>query len=151
MSYPALYIAKYFIKKAAAFNSEMTPMKLIKLVYIAHGWYLALANEPLIEEPVEAWQYGPVIDSIYQEYKMYGSKQIEEEINDKDISDIARDNNVKTLLEKIWDIYGKFTGIQLSNLTHEENSPWWQAIENSENIIDNEIIKEYYFAKRRSN
>jgi len=45
-------------------------MKLQKLVYYAHGWHLALNNEPLIDEQVECWQYGPVISSLFHEFKI---------------------------------------------------------------------------------
>ena len=38
-----------------------TPMGIVKLVYLAHGWQLGWDGEPLINEPVEAWTYGPVI------------------------------------------------------------------------------------------
>ena len=52
-------------------------MKLIKLVYIAHGWHLALENgKSLISEAVMAWKYGHVINSLYQKLKRYGSQDI---------------------------------------------------------------------------
>jgi uncharacterized phage-associated protein len=42
MSYPAEAIANYFIGKSITNpKTSLTPLKLIKLVYVAHGWYLA--------------------------------------------------------------------------------------------------------------
>jgi uncharacterized phage-associated protein len=64
-TYDPKAIANYFIARAAADGKRLTPLQLIKLVYIAHGWYLGLTGEPLINEPPEAWQYGPVIPSLY--------------------------------------------------------------------------------------
>jgi uncharacterized phage-associated protein len=61
MPYPAAAIANEFIKVAKRNGVLLTPMKLQKLVYFAHGWYLALLGKPLINEPVEAWKFGPVI------------------------------------------------------------------------------------------
>src|SRR5882724_82988 len=73
----SLSIANYFIKKARESGAEMTPMKLIKLVYISYGWYLAFANKPLINEKVQAWKYGPVVPSVYQEFKKFYKGQID--------------------------------------------------------------------------
>ena len=52
-------------------------MKIIKLVYIAHGHYLAKNDSPLFTEKVEAWDYGPVIPSLYHEFKIYGAFPID--------------------------------------------------------------------------
>jgi len=76
MPYPALAIANEFIKVARERNKQLTPMELLKLVYFAHGWYLALSGVPLINEPVQAWRFGPVIPSIYHAFKRYGSGPI---------------------------------------------------------------------------
>ncbi len=40
-------------------------MKLHKLLYYAAGWHLGFTGEPLFDEDIEAWQYGPVVPSIY--------------------------------------------------------------------------------------
>jgi len=72
----SLAVANYFITKANDEGTELTPMKLIKLVYIAHGWHLGLKNESLIDEGVQAWKYGPVIKSVYDEFKGYKNGQV---------------------------------------------------------------------------
>ena len=57
--YQPLTISNYFIQKLHETGSPVTAMKLIKLVYIAHGWHLALENgKSLISEAVMAWKYG---------------------------------------------------------------------------------------------
>ncbi len=38
----------------------LTPMHLLRLVYISHGWMLAIYGRSLFHESVEAWKYGPV-------------------------------------------------------------------------------------------
>ena len=40
---------------------ETTPMHVLKLVYLCHGWVLGLTDQALIDEPVEAWQYVPPV------------------------------------------------------------------------------------------
>ena len=55
----------------------LTPMKLQKLVYFSHGWHLAMLNSALIDENVEAWAFGPVIPSLYHEFKEFGNSPID--------------------------------------------------------------------------
>lgn len=107
-----LAIANYFIELAKNDDNLVSP---IKLVYFAHGWCLALANKPLINEKVEAWQYGP-------EFKKYGNEGITspavefKHLGDFKFANIiptVEDNDVKKLLEKIWETYGGYTGWQL--------------------------------------
>src|SRR4051812_39910789 len=76
MPYPAAAIANEFLRLAKEDKAQISPLKLQKLVYFAHGWYLALAGKPLIEERVQAWQFGPVIPTLYREFKRYGNSPI---------------------------------------------------------------------------
>ncbi|MCY4000360.1 MAG: DUF4065 domain-containing protein, partial [Bacteroidetes bacterium] len=55
---------------------NLTPMQLIKLSYIAHGWTLGISGEPLFNDTVEAWRYGPVVPDIYHTYKEFGHSPI---------------------------------------------------------------------------
>lgn len=152
-------IANYFIHKSFDSGVELTPMKLIKMVYISHGWHMAITNEELINEPVQAWRYGPMIESIYHIFKHFGGDQIMSygllsrstsytEINDS-IS--------KSILDRIWDIYAKYDGLRLSTLTHQPGSPWhivWFGQSGHKmrgRIIPNELIKDYYRKKGLSN
>ena len=157
MKYPALLIANYFIQLAKEHGQQLTPMKLIKLIYFAHGWNLALRNQPLIAEPIDAWRYGPVIAAVYHQFKKFGNEAITEFApEDKFILNKATFNSditTQQLLKRIWEVHGQYTGVQLSNISHEEGSPWDIAW-NKQNgkaaysyVISNDLIKEF-FAKQ---
>src|SRR5688572_9338191 len=111
-------IANYFIAKSLESGKDLTPMKLVKLVYLAHGWYLGLTSKPLISEAVQAWKYGPVINSVYHTFKKYGNDQILALDNDFSSFQFAppqvEDGNIKSYLDKIWDVYSVYSGLQLS-------------------------------------
>ncbi len=76
MSHDPKAIANYFLDRAADAGDAPTPMKVQKLVYYANGFYLAIFGEPLIDEQVEAWAYGPVIPSLHREFLEYGNGPI---------------------------------------------------------------------------
>lgn len=131
MTYPALAIANAFIdigKQSSA--NDLTPMKLQKLVYFAHGWNLGAAEQPLINEQVEAWRYGPVVRSIYEAAKYYGNQPVSSYLEHPFYSprlSFSQSQEVAPLLNWVWRQYGHFDGVQLSNMTHEVGAPWHQV------------------------
>ncbi len=153
--YNPLQIANYFINKSFETGDTMTPMKLLKLVYIAHGWHLGITGDSLITERTEAWKYGPVIPSVYYSVKKYGDHPISSMLDVSFNSKI--DENTSKLLDKVWDVYKNHDGLQLSSITHKEGTPWyitWHhhgGKDNQSVPIPNNIIKEHYQAKIRAN
>lgn len=129
--YSSLAVANWFIENI----KPVTPLKLQKLIYFAHGWYLALRDAPLIDERVEAWEFGPVVPNVYHEFKIFGNQPIPEpgtawQMSEKRKIRITRPQipedaeDAKRLLARIIEVYGKFTAAQLSTMTHEPGSPW---------------------------
>src|ERR1700738_3701746 len=80
-TYDARAVANYFLERAKAEGIPITPMAIQKLVYFAHGWMLAVYGRPLINQRIEAWEYGPVIRDLYQQFKRFGDLPISEPAN----------------------------------------------------------------------
>lgn len=155
MTHSALSIANAFLDLAKAEGKGISPMKLQKLVYYAHGWHLGLFGDPLIDETIEAWKYGPVIQSIYHEFKCFGSSNIASPgtVFDFDTSDFVEprpegDEDVLALIRTIWREYGNYSALKLSSMTHIPNGPWANARAGHEEArsvpIPNESIKQYF-------
>lgn len=142
MPYPAKAVANCFLSLAG--DDDVSPMKMQKLVYFAHGWLLAVDNDPLINEQIEAWKYGPVVPSLFRCLKHYGNSPIDRPIV---ITKVTRDSetgklimrrstpslkdyedegvNIATaVIERTWHEYGKYSAVRLSNMTHEQGGPW---------------------------
>ena len=147
--YHPFVIANFFIRRADKENIELTPMKLLKLVYIAHGWYLGFNDNKLINEPVEAWRYGPVITSLYYKLKSFGSNQVDALIIPPPGEKNEIDNKTQEFLGLVWTAYKKFNALQLSTLTHLKDTPW--AKTDQSYYIDEEVIKKYYKKKIEEN
>jgi uncharacterized phage-associated protein len=147
--FSSFQIAQFFIKKGSDYGIPITPMKLIKLVYIAHGWHLGLYGKPLISEQVQAWKYGPVIPPLYSQYKSFGNGPIGWTDASVYIPNIA-DQKTEKFLDSIWNAYSKYTGGQLSTMTHKEDTPWWKiwnkngGEERNGAVIPDNIISQHY-------
>ena len=65
-----LQVAQYFIIRAYQDGREadMTNMKVQKLLYYTQCLHLALFDEPLITDEIQAWRYGPVCPPAYGYY-----------------------------------------------------------------------------------
>jgi uncharacterized phage-associated protein len=163
-------IANALLDMAEKAGKPLTQMKLHKLVYYAHGWNLALTGKPLIDETIEAWKYGPVVRSLYYEFRDVGSQPIPRKAYEFDfvkgttkfsftvpIID-ANDEASKALMGRVWDVYGGLTAAQLSKMTHESGSPWaevWTAAQADGVIkgrdIPNNLIQAYFKRKAEVN
>lgn len=146
--YSPLTVANHLIEAAEREGRLLTPMQIIKLAYIAHGFSLAMLRRPLLNENVEAWRYGPVIPSLYRRLKKYGARGVDEVLppaffglKTEQLADEDR-----RLLDSVFEKYGKLTGVQLSHLTHRQGTPWAESYTPDElgTPIDDTLIRTHY-------
>lgn len=152
--YKASQVANFFLDKGEEEDRPITMLKLIKVCYIAHGWKLALSDNPLFEENVEAWKYGPVIPSLYHEFKHFQKNPITSRATELDFENFniivpklpKRDSETRGILKKVWDVYKTVSGSSLISRTHADGTPWKECYKSGEEnfIIPTEKIKVYY-------
>ena len=138
-----LVIADEMLKVAKQDNKHLTPLKLIQLLYIAHGFRLGRDNVPLFSNKIEAWKYGPIIPDLYRSTKKFGHKGIPFDLIG-DTSVVSPE--VRNFLEEVYNVYGHLSEVTLSSLTHQVGSPWdliYDLYGQGEEIPD-ETIKKYY-------
>ncbi|MEG1009995.1 MAG: DUF4065 domain-containing protein [Clostridia bacterium] len=149
-------VAKYILSKV-----KCTHLKLEKLVYLCYADYLCNTQEKLFEDNIYAFRYGPVIDSVYERYKIYGCDTIEEKECEDDkyidsldilempsksrllfaISGVDKCNSIDKTLAK----YGHYTAGKLIDITHKKNSPWELTYTGEEyKLILDETISKYH-------
>ncbi|OIQ19328.1 MAG: hypothetical protein BM557_06390 [Flavobacterium sp. MedPE-SWcel] len=146
--YNPVTIVNYFIKKYPN-DEQLTPMKLIKLTYIAYGWYLALSDgEQLVDEEPQAWDLGPVLPTLYESLKKYGGNKVKEPIFLKSAVNDAISDQDSDFLDFIWDKYGNCSGRELSAITHTKGTPWSLVYPKGYNLtLPKELVKKYYETK----
>jgi uncharacterized phage-associated protein len=142
-------VANKFLELAAERGDALTPMQLLKLVYIAHGWTLGLLGRPLIRDDVEAWQYGPVIPRLYNAVRQFKSHPVEGRIKANAEQIMGPEESI---IRQVYQIYGDRSGPALSRLTHQKGSPWAAVYQRGEygTVIPNDVIEDHYagLAKR---
>lgn len=143
MAYKALDIAKKLIQRAqddeANGGEALTNLKLQKLLYYQQGFHLAFFGTPLFDEDVEAWMYGPVVPSVYDEYSKYGSASLP--VTD---ATIKLSDDEESLFNEVYDAYRDFSAIGLMNRTHREK-PWLSVSPHDRGtVISQESMKEYF-------
>jgi uncharacterized phage-associated protein len=140
----AKQVADYLVWRAASRGDLLTNLKLQKLLYYAQGWWLALEKKPLFGERIEAWPMGPVQPGVYGAFKVYGWKAI-----DPPDTEPKLPKNVADHLDEVVEVYGSYTGVVLSRMTHQEK-PWGDARlglgpeEFSNNEIAYQAMQEYF-------
>lgn len=148
----ALKVAEYFLKKAADEGKTLTNKKLQKLVYYAQVWSVAVFDERLFKEKIEAWIHGPAIPTLYNKFKKFQFGPIKVDLSKTDFS---FSDKQKSLLDNVWRVYGKYDAEYLEALTHSE-LPWQEARngvspdEPSKKEIDLSIAREFYAKKREA-
>ena len=152
MTYSVLTIADEVLKIAKRDGAFLTPMQLVKLVYIAHGWSLAILDRDLFNDRIEAWKYGPVIPKLYHATKQFGRNPIPADLINEDSQSEVEPEIIKFLSEVV-EKYGNLSGIELSQLTHLPGTPWDEVYE--PNVlgkdIPDDLIKQHYSDKLNEN
>ncbi len=137
-------IANAFVDLA---GTPLPQMKLHKLTYMAHGWNLAIANEPLVDDSPEAWDNGPVFRLIWDRIRDYGTDAHGHILRhtgqpfSADLSEQQRD-----IIRHVWNKYRNFSAFQLSDMTHQPGTPWTEAYFNQgrNTVLSNDAIRRHY-------
>ena len=144
--YDARSVANEFLRKAQESGRTLTNMQLQKLVYIAHGYTLAILHYSLIKQSVEALRYGPVISDLYHALRQYGAGVVREPINRISRETISETD--QALIASVLNAYGRFSGTQLSTMTHREGTPWHEVFNPhaffNNDQISNDLIQKHY-------
>lgn len=134
-------VVDYILKK----QGETVVIKLHLLLYYCQAWSLVWDDEPLFEDRIESWSFGPVVPRVYKLYE--GNFKVSE-------CPIGNKNNLNQeqidTIDAILKFYGNRSTQWLIHLVREE-SPYKESwYENSrysikeKDKISLESIKNYY-------
>lgn len=122
-------------------GETISNLKLQKLLYYLQGFFLAAYDKKLFDEPIEAWQYGPVVREAYQHFKSFGHQAITLE---PDTAIIGLEDEDEALFQEVLEVYGQYSAVKLMHMTHDE-LPWKSTFhENPQGVISEELLKQYF-------
>lgn len=142
-----LQLANYFILQ----EPNISHLKLQKLVYCTHGWWLAFRKEgkvpfiqgDLLDELPQAQQYGPIYASLYaalRHRKLFANPV--PPMPGEENNCIASDDSRIPLLDWVSDRYIQLSGFDMSDLTHKEGSPWHQVTNGGKHVNEQPIAED---------
>lgn len=155
----ALAVANRFVEIAEDEGKPLHLLGLVKRVYIAHGFSLALLGRGLTDprfDRVEAWKYGPVIPSVYHSFKQYRAGEIKgkTEIMEWGADGVPyfttpemADKEEMEVVRMVWKRYAPFTDSELVTLTHKRGTPWDICFIEGENADIPDILTEGYYRR----
>ena len=153
MAFSPKHVANCFLQRDFEDGvPTLSPLKLQKLVYFLHGWYLAVTGKPAITLPFQAWRYGPVEESLYHQFKQFGNRPISTYAYDYAGADPTacvvpeHETEFYDVLNAVIEKYGHFNALQLSALTHQKGTPWFQAYRNKLQNIPNDSIRRHFIS-----
>lgn len=154
-------VANSFIQRGIDNNTPLTRWKLQLLVFVAHGWYLAVNNEPLVDETFIATNKGPILPYVNSKFSKFGDSPItslgidsvlDKNDNIKRIALLAEDDEaVTSVINQVWKQYGDKTEKELfDHMLAAKNFPWtyvWQKQSNygrGDTTISDSLIFDYF-------
>ena len=143
----SIRVASELVKRCNGRGRQATNLDIQKLAYFCHGWHLALLGRPLVDEDFDAWRFGPVLPSVYHQFKVFSSNPIPVDhpfVQWQPPLDVNSDSS--QLIDRVLDVYGNAGSFQLVSMSHAPDGPWAKAWEPSSlsSIIDNESIRQYF-------
>lgn len=160
--YGALNIARYVINYAKDHNCNITNLKLQKILYYIQAAFLVKSQgtEGCFKESIVAWQHGPVVKVVYNEYMKYGAGEIPRQEYESKI--VFENGNMKLEkipfndsflseddekeIKKVLSALLPIGAWQLVTYTHQEKP--WKEIKELNTEIDNTKIYDYFSVER---
>lgn len=135
-------VAKCIIYYSNKMLYGVSNLKLQKLLYFVQAKFLVETGVPCFDDEIQAWEYGPVVPSVYREYKCYGGMPLPTSEDRAFLKQITDED--KQRIESIVTYFGLYTATDLVKLTHHQD-PWEKASDLGLNsTITPKSIQDYF-------
>ncbi|MBB5766714.1 type II toxin-antitoxin system antitoxin SocA domain-containing protein [Xanthomonas euroxanthea] len=139
----------------------MSNLTLQKIAYFCHGWFLVAQGRPLSKHSFEAWQFGPVLQSIYRDFKSFDRSPITARCTaldpltgERNIVPSIADADAIEVVRQCVSFYGRLRAGTLVEMSHDPGGPWDRSWNSSSEInpgmkIDDLVIRDYFAGMTR--
>ena len=143
--YKAIDVARYIVNYANDNGMIISNLKLQKILYFVQLEFLLNKKTRCFEDDIEAWDFGPVVPSVYHEFKKYGASSIPKVSVVYDTSkgwfkleQVKFESNFpsdeKELINDVIRECDNYTPGQLVEITHNQ-MPWKKAYNSGINTV----------------
>lgn len=145
-SVQAVDIADWFVARANRekeedFGEGISNLKLQKILYFAQAASIVVEGHELFSDDIHAWDYGPVVNSVYHNFKSNVSTAIKKP---KASNYLDFDEATNTFLEEVWQLFGKYSAAKLVEMAHNHD-PWKNTYDGTRHkVISKESMGTYY-------
>lgn len=151
MKYKPAVVSNALMTIARTRGIALDHQKIQKLLFFVHVWSLVLHGESVVDERPEAWEFGPIFDSLF--YRLRHVR--EDELSFLPSLHTATGSQVPLWParedQRTWDIvtqvmtrYGRFTSLQVATLASEPGGPWAQSRAQQLAEIPDDFVKKFY-------
>lgn len=156
MSHDGRAVANLILDLCSRQGRRVTNLALQKIVYFCHVWSLIDLGKPLVKHSFEAWQFGPVLQYLYREFKQFEDKPISSRamrINpvsgQREQVPCEFDSETQLLIERVTEFYSRLPAGELVELSHAAGGPWHNVWNHGGSVnpgmkIDNDHIESFY-------
>lgn len=120
-----LSVAKYIISYCGKRKVSVSHMTLQKLLYFVFGTYYREFGRPLFDEPFEAWQHGPMVLSVYDEFCLHGPSGIHTKFPRSEIARFAGEE--KEVIDQTIEKYMEWSPFDLIRESKASGGAWEQT------------------------
>ena len=138
-------VAKYIAEKS---GWSISNLKLQKMMYIAQVIHMGRYDGAALFDAVfQAWDYGPVIPSLYHRLKSFGSRPIADVLSHA--KKFRTDDPRKKVMDDVCRRFLKYSAGDLVEITHSDKGAWADVyIPGARNVpIPNEAILDEYLRR----
>lgn len=139
--YNALDIAEYIILYEDKQGHLMNNLKLQKILYFLQAEFIVAYNMTLFDEAIIAWDFGPVVKSVYFNYNIFGSASIF--LNKSKCRRAYIEAEHKETINAILEQVRPYSSTQLVQICHNQ-APWKNGYVRWNQVISPYELRDYF-------
>lgn len=134
-TFDPMLLANFLVFLSNKENKDITNLKLQKILFFVNAKYLLDNNgKPLMNEEFQRWIYGPVMYSVYENFRYFGSDPILQLIgtyvyennnpflaNYREFKPTQLPSEIRSLTKKVFNSLIDMDPFKLVKYTHQEN------------------------------
>lgn len=129
--YSAMNVANYILRYYSQRDTWISNLKLQKILYFLQAQFMVSKNKPLFIDEIEAWDCGPIVTSVYHNFKILGGASIPVIHQEKYPYYVEWED--ATIINAVLDELKPYTATDLLQIIHNQR-PWKNAYYNGRNI-----------------